>query len=233
MIAVALFAALSYAVSNGMRGGGDIVTDKQAELKADQILQYASRLKEGVSYLIGYSGCSESQISFWHDSNGDGAEDASDEYFNSNSPTNKRCHLFNPNGAGLNHQNIGGSIDPTIVQRYAATGARTVEGIGTDDLADIYFSIYEGSNQNLGFEKICENINSRAGIEKTGLAPSGFFDPATTWMNFVTFTFPYTGENLSIPFASSRGFDWLNGSRYFCVGHAAGKTLFSFTLLER
>ncbi len=100
LIAVALFAALSYAITQSGRGGGNIDRE-QAAITAANITQYGSSLERGLQRMQIVNGCSDTQISFWHDSNGDGTEDASDNYYNSSSPTNHSCHLFDANGGGV------------------------------------------------------------------------------------------------------------------------------------
>ena len=45
--------------------------------------------------------CNVSQISFNYDTNKDGSIDASDVYYNANSPSDKRCHVFDPAGGNI------------------------------------------------------------------------------------------------------------------------------------
>ena len=46
-------------------------------------------------------GCSENDISFWTDTDNNGTEDGSDDYYNANSPTDHSCHVFDTAGAGM------------------------------------------------------------------------------------------------------------------------------------
>ena len=52
LIAVALFAALSYAVTNsGRTGGGQALSRDQAKIKASELLQYASYIQQTMTRL--------------------------------------------------------------------------------------------------------------------------------------------------------------------------------------
>lgn len=67
LVAVALFAALSYAVTQSGRGGGNIDREQRA-LQAAQIVQYLQTVSQAVQRMRIINGCSDTQISF-HDTN--------------------------------------------------------------------------------------------------------------------------------------------------------------------
>ena len=102
LIAVALFAALSYAVTNSGRGGSGI-DKEQASLAASQITQYGASVETAVQRLKLINGCTNTDISFHYDSDGDGTleTDGSDDYYNSGSSTD--CYVFDANGGGLSY----------------------------------------------------------------------------------------------------------------------------------
>lgn len=96
LIAVALFAALSYAVTQSGRGGGSI--DKEtAILDAAQITQYSALVHNAVTRIMILNGCSETELSF---ENTITAQD----YTNATSPSDKSCHVFDRNGGGMTYQ---------------------------------------------------------------------------------------------------------------------------------
>ena len=92
LIAVALFAALSYAVTQSTRGGGN-ADDETAQIAAANLLQLMSSYKVGIDRLR-IRGCASNEISF------DGAPGS---YGNGNSPVDNSCHLFDPAGAGMSY----------------------------------------------------------------------------------------------------------------------------------
>lgn len=97
LIAVALFAALSYAVTQSGRGGAGIDAE-QAQIEASQILQYATALKTATDRLKIINGCSKQEFSF---------ENATvPGYTNAGAPTDKSCHIFDQNGGGLSLADI-------------------------------------------------------------------------------------------------------------------------------
>jgi len=86
LIAVALFAALSYAVTNSSRDGSGIDREN-AEIAASQIMQTMANVKTAVDRLV-LSGCQKVQISF------EGVElpsNASDPH--TNTPTDGSCKV--------------------------------------------------------------------------------------------------------------------------------------------
>ncbi len=113
LIAVALLAALTMILTRSgstVDQSGDF---EQQRVKISQMLRYAKSIEAGVQEMR-LRGISENDMSFWHDSNNDDTEDASDTYFNANC-TITDCHLFDVGGAGLTYSpapnGLGGSTD--------------------------------------------------------------------------------------------------------------------------
>lgn len=92
LIAVALFAALSYAVTQSTRGGGN-ADDETSAIAASNLIQLLGSYKVGVDRLR-IKGCASNEISF---------QGAPGNYNNANSPTDNSCHLFDPAGAGMTY----------------------------------------------------------------------------------------------------------------------------------
>ncbi len=95
LIAVALFAILSYAITQSSSGGGT-VNKEQAMLSASQILQYASNIKTAVQRLRLINGCDDTEINF-NNSKISG-------YNNPNAPADGSCDIFDKTGAGITYQ---------------------------------------------------------------------------------------------------------------------------------
>lgn len=127
LIAVALFAALSYAVTQSGRGGGNIDRET-ASLTASQIEQFSGQVISAVNRLRLVNGCSETEISF-EKSPFDGSDAA---YDNALSPNDFSCHIYHSNGGGvteLDIDNLSGLTNgASAVEAYASV---MIMGAGT------------------------------------------------------------------------------------------------------
>lgn len=98
LLAVVLFAALSYAVTSSMRGGGKDVSGEQAQALAAALVQKGTLYASTIDRLMLVNDCKDNQISFQNDVDTD--------YTNNNAPTTpKKCHVFDPAGGGLSWEN--------------------------------------------------------------------------------------------------------------------------------
>ena len=110
LIAVVLFAALSYAVTTSTRSGGGSDQDERNELNASQIVQTVSQLKQALLRLRVLSGCDDTQISFAYDTSGDNSLSAADDYYNG-SATDLDCHLFQPEGGNISFPSVPSGVN--------------------------------------------------------------------------------------------------------------------------
>lgn len=94
-VMIGLFGALSFAVNQGSRGGAASLSEKQAELAASEILDYARNIKSAVR-MLQINGCDDTEVSF--------DQAFVSGYSNPNSPSDQSCHVFNNNGGGLRYQ---------------------------------------------------------------------------------------------------------------------------------
>lgn len=172
LLAVALFAALSYAVTQSSRSGGKDISDEDARLVASQILQATAQIRAGIDRLRLINGCRHNQISFQDD------ENHGSHYDNVNAPDDQSCHLFYPDGAGIIlHQVTEDWLAPYTGQpsydtrwnfrNIDATEAHQVVGVGTDDQGEAVMQITYPSL------KVCEAINSMLGIPNPPPVDSG------------------------------------------------------------
>lgn len=117
LLAIALFAALSYAISRGDRGGGNL--DKtRARVVANDIISYGASIASAIEQ-IRQEGASENEISFAHPllSTTYGTYDST-----------PATEVFNPRGGGVSFQIPGGSMasgDPLF------TATNDVRNVGT------------------------------------------------------------------------------------------------------
>ena len=127
LIAVALFAALSYAVTQSGRGGGSI--DKEnAEILAAQVMQYGAQVEQIITRLKVIPGCSDTEISFERS-----PFDGSDVYYNSNSPLDFSCHVFHANGGNLTYLDLPSGVNDGSEYLFHHRTCIDGVGIGTAD----------------------------------------------------------------------------------------------------
>lgn len=98
LLAVVLFAALSYAVTSSMRGNGKNASSEKAQLNAAALQNYQAQIDGAVLRLKTVGGCTDAQISY---------ETPSGANPNNNAPVDKHCHVFNPAGGGASWQDLG------------------------------------------------------------------------------------------------------------------------------
>lgn len=97
LIAVALFAALSYAVTSSTRSGGGDASKETIALSASQIVQYVTSIENAIMRIKISNNCDDTQISF--------ENPIVSGYTNSNAPADYRCHVFRPEGGNVSWQN--------------------------------------------------------------------------------------------------------------------------------
>jgi hypothetical protein len=138
LIAVVLFAALSYAITQSDRGGGN-VSDETNAIASTTILQYASAVASGVMRMQ-LRGISLDDIEF------DEPPDSENE------PNNQ---VFHPLGGGVAWQNV----DPNTIVPDSPTGYWSFKGT---EIEDIGTSESEMMIRLYGVRKgVCEEINKR------------------------------------------------------------------------
>lgn len=145
LIAVALFAALCYAVSTSSRSGdGSIVSKEKSRADAAAIVQFGAAMQAAMLRMRISNSCSDTSYDFsnlvYKKNTGAVANSA-----NATAPTSKMCHLFSASGGGivpyvppvtaLDSKNplAGNSGEPIL--GHGTIRIRQIQGIGTDDLA--------------------------------------------------------------------------------------------------
>lgn len=96
LIAVALFAALSYAVTSSTRSGGGDASSEQLAMSASRLTQYGTQIENALVRMRMTNGCSEQQISFEPP-----PFDGTTIYYNGAAPASKICHVFHPSGGNV------------------------------------------------------------------------------------------------------------------------------------
>lgn len=191
LIAVALFAALSYAITQSGRGGGTI-SKEQATLEAARITQLAADLRTTVTRMI-LSGVSPENIAF----NGDNTNGINGDLTDPPCDTHPEYCVFTPEGGG-GPDVAGGWYN----QIGTGTSGNYIKDVGTNtDVsgrdAIVAFEVNKSSGH--GGDKICEQINKGLGLANPPQVTHGCMFPDTTYNIGVNVYDGYPGE----PFACS------------------------------
>ncbi len=182
LLAVVLFAALTYAITGSQRGGVKDISDEKADLLASQIIQQATNIQQAVLRLKTTGGCTDAQISFQPTAS------TPRSYANANAPADKHCHIFDPAGAGVPFQEPPAeAFDPALSGQTYYSGATNFFGhfliskniyiprLGTDggptgtDLVILYPYLRSA---------VCTKINQKLGTPSNIVWNTGNFDGA-------------------------------------------------------
>jgi len=165
LIAVALLAALSFAVTQSGRGSGKAISDERANLAASEMIEYSNTVASAVTQLR-LRGCQDTQINF--DNN------VVSGYNNTLAPDDESCNVFSLNGGGVQWRNleaewldsaVSSSEDEYGVTLYTAKTCIDELGKGfvncQDDTTEAAEMIMAMSYLK---KEICININNRLNI---------------------------------------------------------------------
>ncbi|MFA5593305.1 MAG: hypothetical protein WC989_08345 [Micavibrio sp.] len=202
LIAVALFAALSYAM---MRDGGTgsatgIMGEAQAKLYAAEIIAHHDAVRSAVQRLR-IRGCSDTDISF---------QNAIQGWTNPTAPQDKSCHVYEPSGGGLTYALFPpeGALDASkktgsMYQKPYPNAGYQFYQVGTD-LNDLAFQ------NNWIRREVCIQINQMLGIDNPGGEPPREINDAAA----LIFVGVY-GPNVADTIGDDAG-SGLAGKRAFC-----------------
>ena len=155
LIAVALFAALSYAVTQSSRSGGSNADKEKTDLQLNVIADYASDLRVAVTRIMA-AGCSDQMINTTSPS-----WSQPWPYTNERAPADESCNIFSPKGGGVVWQKPAQLSRDTGAIEYVISGSMNVSNVGT------------GQNEMLFFAQVprqaCLDVNTKLGISN----PSG------------------------------------------------------------
>tara|TARA_R110002072_G_scaffold87144_1_gene196846 strand:+ start:335 stop:1075 length:741 start_codon:yes stop_codon:yes gene_type:complete len=154
LLGVVLFATLAFTISRGFKGTStNAMTDRQAELVAAEILNYAQNISHAINK-IRRNGCSENDISFDHTGWGH------TEY--QHSPiTSDKCKVFHPNGGNAAFIELNGHNKKYLdyANRVIFVGASEINNIGAtcgdSSCTELYLFIRMFHAENL-----CKKLNN-------------------------------------------------------------------------
>ncbi|MCB1530021.1 MAG: hypothetical protein H6853_09105 [Rhodospirillales bacterium] len=208
LIAIVLLAALTMMLSRSSDTSSDTGDYEQRSIQGSKVLRYAAGIELAVNNLK-TRGCSENSLSFWHDSDGNGTEDAGDTYYNASAPTDHSCHIFEPEGAGQVYE-----------AGWNFLGETRVLGLGSDSRIEL-LAEYSGLSQIQ-----CTQINNMIGIANSGTdAPSEDYNQTEFTGTYGTAT--TNGDTIGNTSA------WLAGQTQSCTKDGAGDYFFNHVLIAR
>lgn len=153
LIAVALFAALSYAVTGSNRGGGK-TGGEEALVESSGIIQFGASISQAVSRMTILNKAEEDELCFYTGTN--------DETYNHAGCDDDRHKIFHPKGGAVGYRKpsdeLNGSIDWEFTARARVYGLKNNEPDNPDS-ADL---IMVSRNFN---KALCARINKQIGIE--------------------------------------------------------------------
>lgn len=174
LIAIFMFAALSYAVFRSSRSSESLMSGEQARIAAEEIISIASSVNKAVQTLR-LRGCAETQLSFY----------APEEPWHNNplAPTDKTCHIYDSNGGNVNYTYAAPNwVEEADENSWIFTSERGVTDIGTPNgelimvMQDLKPQICDAINNILRIENTTEEYISNAyGFE-------GQYDPVTVYI---------------------------------------------------
>lgn len=152
LIAVALFAALSFVITQSSRSGSGDAAREKARMSASDILNQVTNVQTAVSRLI-LGGCAPEVINF------ESVYDAVN--VNPDAPVDGHCDVFgNTGGGAMARQAPEGAATPDLTFYYVGSSALSGSGLtctGTD-CSDLTMTLYGVS------EQVCEQLNDLNGI---------------------------------------------------------------------
>lgn len=199
LLAVALFAALSYAVTQSTRGGGDATAEKNT-FSGLEYVRIGRDIKVAVQRLRLMGGCDLTELSFdW--TPGTGSED------NANAPSDLSCHVFSPGNGGVSvPQDLHSSAS---IPGWREMSHTRVEGVGSDSTANgcegCELLMYRYTRDT----EICEAINDDLFGDPT-VFTNGTMAPSIRYDGTFTATYLMQG-------------DVYTNQEYFCIRESSGQ----------
>jgi hypothetical protein len=122
LIAIALFGALSFAVSQSKTGTAKNMSGEKLTIKVDQLLEYAQNVRSAVNFIYTHNNISESDIRFAHPE--------LDAAYGDYTALNSEQMVFDPSGGGIDYKPAPAGINDG--SDWFFTGRTCVSQVGTD-----------------------------------------------------------------------------------------------------
>ena len=158
LLAVVLFAALSYAVTQSQRGSGNDATNEKTQAQAAELMNYFASIDLGVQRMLTTGGVKDYELNFFYQTAGNYVFGSAD---NTNC-TETRCRVFDPAGGGVTGRKVSAfARDPANAVTNTLDSARlvyaSIPGAGTSK-TDVIFWVGGVSMP------LCREINKRSNV---------------------------------------------------------------------
>ena len=159
LLAVALFAALSYAVTQSSRSGGNDISDEQAAIQAAEIIQWATSVEVAVQRLRLARSLKDNELDFYTTERTmrDGQVFTYDNF----DCSEVSCQVFHPDGGGVSFQTFESAAieQPTNTMRHGHSEVLIVNvaGVGSS-LNDVALNVLYLK------AAVCRAINKKLGL---------------------------------------------------------------------
>ncbi len=135
LIAVALFAALSYAVTSSTRNGSTSISKDKVRANASQIIQFGAAMRSAIMRVKISSGCTDYTLDFTS-AIFQTTSNVDLNLANSNAPATLICHIFDAKGGAVVPTiPVANSLAPTLTNTksgHVRILVGQIKGIGTD-----------------------------------------------------------------------------------------------------
>jgi len=165
LIAIALFAALSFAVSNMMRGAPSDIGKEKAAIYADEILDYAAGIRKAVQMIRVSNDCADTDISF---------ANSFVAGYEHTPVADDGCKVFHGDGGGMSYvEPLAAVLDSSFsangnYRNLVFSGNNCVEALPDGDISTCYSDGLDNEELILFYpfikKSICLAINEKLGI---------------------------------------------------------------------
>ena len=212
LIAVALFAALSYAVMSSSRSGGGDTTGETLKLQYSTIQSFVSAMRSSIMRMT-VGGIAAEDIGFQH---------PVDWPFLS--PSEIQRNLFHPSGGGVPFQHLG--LDKNIKNDSQVVAFYEIQGVGTSTGTHSGTDIIYGITVS---ESFCNYVNKRIGYNGPIIDANGIFDD----VGVTNASLADNGFVYEITTAFSLPLQFVGKNEGCVLDSARGDYFYYTTLLER
>lgn len=195
LIAVVLFAALSFAITQSNRSTGSSAGEETNTVSGSNVTQYASAIRTGVTRML-VKGVTLDELRF--DTPSDAAYDVA---------ANRATEVFHPQGGAVVFQSPDSNIVNSGGAWYYFFAAVKDMGTGADDAVAVLTNVKKG---------ICQQINRQT----TGTTTVSALTPAITDSDITSATY-----NSASPVANVMNFGTTPNRPYGCFTTGSGATL--------
>jgi hypothetical protein len=222
LIAVALFAALSYAVTSSSRSGGGNANDETSLVKSAQITQYPSAVRTSIIRMMVSRGIDATELEFNAPSDFSDCTGASDP-----TPSYTYC-VFHPEGGGASLATMSTDVMAgSAAGRWYFSANYEIQDIGTSEATD------PAGNDIIAFlpgisNGVCARINEELGV--TGDTTSATDWDVTPDAQQMTDGYSIPNETDVIGDADTAG---LAGQAFGCLTDSAAENIYYHVLIER